>query len=199
MGRVEGKVVVVTGAAGGQGAAEALALAAEGATVIATDLSAPALHAGGIVGRALDVTSGEAWGVLAEWLRSEHGRVDGLVNNAGISMRHRLAELTLDDFEQVMAVNVNGALLGTQAIAPLMRDGGVPAGEHRGHAARPAGPGRGRRAADRVPDLGRVVVHHRCGDRGRRRTERPRRRQGAVRRGARRGRGPCAGVIAGEP
>ena len=124
MGRVEGKVVVVTGAAGGQGAAEARALAAEGATVVATDLSAPALRAEGIVGRALDVTSDDAWGALAEWLRSEHGRVDGLVNNAGISMRHRLAELTLADFERVMAVNVNGALLGTQAIVPLMRDGG---------------------------------------------------------------------------
>lgn len=124
MGRVEGKIVVVTGAAGGQGAAEARALAAEGATVVATDLSAPALRAEGIVGRALDVTSDDAWGALAEWLGSEHGRVDGLVNNAGISMRHRLAELTLADFERVMAVNVNGALLGTQAIAPLMRDGG---------------------------------------------------------------------------
>lgn len=124
MGRVEGKIVVVTGAAGGQGAAEARALAAEGATVVATDLSAPALRAEGIVGRALDVTSDDAWGALAEWLRSEHGRVDGLVNNAGISMRHRLAELTLADFDRVMAVNVNGALLGTQAIAPLMGDGG---------------------------------------------------------------------------
>ena len=124
MGRVEGKVVVVTGAAGGQGAAEALALSAEGATVIATDLSPPALRAKGIVGRALDVTSGKAWGALAEWLRSEHGCVDGLVNNAGISMRHRLAELTPADFERVMAVNVNGALFGTQAITPLMLDGG---------------------------------------------------------------------------
>jgi 3alpha(or 20beta)-hydroxysteroid dehydrogenase len=124
MGRVEGKIVVVTGAAGGQGAAEARALAGEGATVIATDVDDPRLDDHRIVHRALDVTSEEAWGELAGWLRSEYGRVDGLVNNAGISMRLRLAEITLADFERVMAVNVSGALLGTQAIAPLMPGGG---------------------------------------------------------------------------
>jgi len=124
MGRVEGKIVVVTGAAGGQGAAEARALAAEGATVIATDVEAPRLDDDGIVCRALDVTSEEAWRELAQWLPSQYGRVDGLVNNAGISMRLRLAEITLADFERVMAVNVNGALIGTQAIAPLMSAGG---------------------------------------------------------------------------
>ncbi len=124
MGRVEGKIVVVTGAAGGQGSAEARALAVEGATVIATDVDAPRLDDDRILCRALDVTSEEAWSELARWLRSEHGRVDGLVNNAGISMRLRLAEITLADFERVMAVNVNGALLGTQAITPLMGGGG---------------------------------------------------------------------------
>jgi len=124
MGRVEGKIVVVTGAAGGQGAAEARALAAEGATVIATDVETPQLDDDGIVCRTLDVTSEKTWSELAQWLQSDYGRVDGLVNNAGISMRLRLAEIKLTDFEQVMAVNVNGALLGTQAIAPLMTRGG---------------------------------------------------------------------------
>ena len=123
MGRVEGKIVVVTGAAGGQGAAEARALAAEGATVIATDVETPRLDDDGIVCRTLDVTSEKTWSELAQWLQSDYGRVDGLVNNAGISMRLRLAEIKLTDFEQVMAVNVNGALLGTQAIAPLMTRG----------------------------------------------------------------------------
>jgi len=125
MGRVEGKIVVVTGAAGGQGAAEARALAAEGATVIATDVEVPRIAEDRIVCRALDVTSEEAWSELAGWLRSEYGRVDGLVNNAGISMRLRLAEITPADIDQVMAVNVNGALLGTQAIAPLMGGGSI--------------------------------------------------------------------------
>ena len=102
MGRVEGKIVVVTGAAGGQGAAEAHGLAAEGARVIATDVEVPGLEGGGIVCRALDVTSEEAWGELAEWLHSEYGRVDGLVNNAGISLRLRLAEITIADLASLI-------------------------------------------------------------------------------------------------
>ncbi|MGN6870143.1 MAG: SDR family NAD(P)-dependent oxidoreductase [Solirubrobacteraceae bacterium] len=123
MGRTEGKVVVVTGAAGGQGAAEARALAAEGATVIATDLAAPEIDAP-IVVRPLDVTDQAAWSELAGWLRQRYGRVDGLVNNAGIALRLRLEEITLAELDRVMAVNVHGALLGIQALAPLMTSGG---------------------------------------------------------------------------
>lgn len=123
MGRTEGKVVVVTGAAGGQGAAEARALAAEGATVIATDLSAPELEVP-IQARPLDVTDHAAWTELAEWIRERYGHVDGLVNNAGIALRLRLEEITLAELDRVMAVNVHGALLGIQALAPLMPPGG---------------------------------------------------------------------------
>lgn len=123
MGRTEGKVVVVTGAGGGQGAAEARALAAEGATVIATDLAAPDLEAPILV-RPLDVTDQAAWSALAGWLRERYGRVDGLVNNAGIALRVRLEEITLAELDRVMAVNVHGALLGIQALAPLMPSGG---------------------------------------------------------------------------
>jgi 3alpha(or 20beta)-hydroxysteroid dehydrogenase len=124
MGRVEGKVVVLTGAAGGQGAAEARALAAEGAIAVATDLDAPAIEEARIECRALDVTSAEGWRELAGWLRATYGRIDGLVNNAGIAMRARLGEISLEELEQVTAVNVTGALLGIQATAPLMRRGG---------------------------------------------------------------------------
>jgi 3alpha(or 20beta)-hydroxysteroid dehydrogenase len=123
MGRADGKVVVITGAAGGQGAAEARALAREGATVIATDLRAPELGSP-IVSRVLDVTSEAAWAELAEWLRERHGRVDGLVNNAGIALRVGLDEITLSELDRVMSVNVHGALLGIQALAPLMPRGG---------------------------------------------------------------------------
>jgi 3alpha(or 20beta)-hydroxysteroid dehydrogenase len=122
MGRTDGKVVVITGAAGGQGAAEARALAREGATVIATDLVAPELEAP-IVSLVLDVTSEQAWAELAEWLRDRHGRVDGLVNNAGIALRLRLEEITLTELDRVMSVNVHGALLGIQALSPLMAAG----------------------------------------------------------------------------
>jgi 3alpha(or 20beta)-hydroxysteroid dehydrogenase len=123
MGRVDGKVVVVTGAADGQGAAEARALAAEGATVIALDLQAPELG-NGIVGRVLDVTSQDGWQQLGTWLAEEHGRVDGLVNNAGIAMRARLADITRDELDHVMAVNVTGPLLGIQTVLALMGPGG---------------------------------------------------------------------------
>jgi 3alpha(or 20beta)-hydroxysteroid dehydrogenase len=122
MGRVDGKLVLVTGAAGGQGAAEALALAAEGATVIATDLAAPELPAP-IVARVLDVTSEQGWTELAAWIRDRYGRIDGLVNNAGIALRLRLDEITLSELDRVMSVNVHGALLGIQALAPLMPPG----------------------------------------------------------------------------
>ncbi len=123
MGRVAGKIVVVTGAAGGQGAVEAQALASEGATVVATDLKAPDLGQG-IEGRALDVTSEDAWRKLGKWLGDHHGRVDGLVNNAGIAMRTRLLDLSPADLQQVVSVNVAGPMLGIQTVAPLMRNGG---------------------------------------------------------------------------
>ena len=92
MGRVDGKVVVVTGAAGGQGAAEARLLAEEGALVVATDIEAPQLG-DGIAGRALDVTNEDHWRELGEYLRTDHGRVGGLVNNAGVTLRTRLPDI----------------------------------------------------------------------------------------------------------
>ena len=89
VGRVSGKVVVVTGAAGGQGLAEAAALAAEGATVVATDLHDEADTPDGVTYRKLDVAQPDDWRALGAWLESEHGRLDGLVNNAGIPFRAR--------------------------------------------------------------------------------------------------------------
>ena len=124
-GRVEGKVVVVTGAAGGQGRAEALALASEGATVIATDLQAAELDTDGAIAcRALDVGSEPAWRELAEWLAERYGRVDGLVNNAAVVQRARLLEVEPAELEGVMRVNLIGSLLGIQAVTPLMPAGG---------------------------------------------------------------------------
>jgi 3alpha(or 20beta)-hydroxysteroid dehydrogenase len=126
MGRVEGKIVVVTGAAGGQGAAEAAMLAAEGALVVGTDVgetaSEPAVGVT-VAHRQLDVTRAEQWAALAQWLEESHGRVDGLVNNAGIPLRDRLEDVSLEDWNRVLAVNLTGPLLGMQALAPLMRSG----------------------------------------------------------------------------
>src|SRR5215213_1279784 len=93
-GRVAGKVVVVTGAGQGQGAAEARLLAAEGATVIGCDLSSePVEELPGVEYRQLDVTDAAGWTGLAADLDVRFGRVDGLVANAGITWRARLGDL----------------------------------------------------------------------------------------------------------
>jgi 3alpha(or 20beta)-hydroxysteroid dehydrogenase len=125
MGRVDGKVIVITGAAGGQGAAEANALTAEGATVVATDVKDPIEElAPGVEFHLHDVASEESWAELAGKVRDAHGTVHGLINNAGITWRERLMDVTVEDWNRVFAINVTGCLLGIQAMVPLMTDGG---------------------------------------------------------------------------
>jgi 3alpha(or 20beta)-hydroxysteroid dehydrogenase len=121
-GRVAGRVIVVTGAGQGQGAAEVAALAAEGAMVIAADLEAPT-DADGVVGVALDVADISGWERVAALARARFGRVDGLINNAGVTSRVRIGDVELEDWNRVLAVNVTGAMLGVQALLPLMGDG----------------------------------------------------------------------------
>lgn len=140
-GRLAGKTVVITGAAGGQGLVGALSAAAEGAHVIATDLAAsvpaefelvtatPASRVGSVDYRQLDVTDAGAWGELADWLAQGQGRNDGqghvhgLVANAGITWRARLTELSVADLHRVLEVNLTGVLLGIQHLVPLMPAG----------------------------------------------------------------------------
>ncbi|MFG2029942.1 SDR family NAD(P)-dependent oxidoreductase [Streptomyces sp. NPDC048825] len=115
--RLLGKVVVVTGAAGGQGAAEAEALTREGARVIATDVTeAPGC-------RRLDVTCEKDWADLAAELKESYGQVHGLVNNAGVTWRARIDHVRPEDMARVHAVNVTGPLLGIQHLIPLMPPG----------------------------------------------------------------------------
>lgn len=111
-----GKVVVVTGAARGQGEAEVLALRAAGATVVATDVLP-------FDGRHLDVTDAAGWAELAAWLEAEHGHVDALVNNAGVAARERLPHVSLDVWQRTFDINVTGPMLGIQALVPLMPPG----------------------------------------------------------------------------
>jgi 3alpha(or 20beta)-hydroxysteroid dehydrogenase len=127
MGRVDGKVVVITGAASGQGEAEAKLLAREGATVIATDVHTETDVFDGVAGityHRVDVASSADWAALGAWLTTEHGRVDGLVNNAAIPFRARLEEVSVADWDRVIAINLTGALLGIQTVSPLMTQGG---------------------------------------------------------------------------
>jgi 3alpha(or 20beta)-hydroxysteroid dehydrogenase len=126
--RLEGRVIVVSGAANGMGAAEASTLARKGgATVIALDLDADWAKAAsgeaGIVRRQHDVGSPDDWESLAAELGERYGEVHGLVNNAGITSRVRLGDVKLEDWDRVLRVNVTGAMLGIQALMPLMQAG----------------------------------------------------------------------------
>jgi 3alpha(or 20beta)-hydroxysteroid dehydrogenase len=121
-----GRLVVVTGAGSGIGAAVSDLVSAARAEVIGLDLTCPEpfdrLRTGSVDGhadlRAFDVTSEAAWSALAEQLS---GRVvHGLVNCAGLTWRARLGELSVEDYQRVQAVNQLGPLLGLQALAPLM-------------------------------------------------------------------------------
>ena len=116
------KLVVVTGAARGQGAGEVTALLEAGARVVACDVAfTDAPGDDRPVRRVLDVSSEADWTALAASLAGE--TVHGLVNNAGVALRSRIGEVSLADWNRVFAVNVTGPLLGIQALAPLMTDG----------------------------------------------------------------------------
>jgi len=118
-GRVQGKLIVVTGAGRGQGESEAARLAAEGATVIACDLEAPA-SCGSVKGHRLDVAEPESWVQLRDRIEDElGGRVDGLINNAGVTSRVRLPDVDLEDWNRVLA----GPMLGIKTLLPLMPEG----------------------------------------------------------------------------
>ena len=116
------RVVVVTGAAQGLGAAIASAAADGGAIVVGADL-VPTVPDERVTMRELDVTDEKQWDAFAEWLRHEHGACHGLVNNAGITMRSRLGEVSLADWNRTLAINATGPMLGMQALMDLMPAG----------------------------------------------------------------------------
>lgn len=116
-GRLEGKVVLITGAARGQGQAEAQCFAAEGAHVIAGDvLDHDGIH--------LDVTSAESWADAVSVAVEHFGRVDVLLNNAGVRAVAPVHEMPIADFQRVLDINLIGPLLGIQAVVPHMPRGG---------------------------------------------------------------------------
>jgi 3alpha(or 20beta)-hydroxysteroid dehydrogenase len=125
MGRLVGKVAIITGAARGQGQAEAERFVAEGARVVLTDLL-PEVHdvasALGDAARSVthDVSDEAAWNTVIDVAREAFGGVDILVNNAGIYRVGRLLETTTEEFRRILDVNLFGVWNGIRAAAPLM-------------------------------------------------------------------------------
>ena len=130
MGRVAGLVAVVTGGAGGIGAATSRRLHAEGAAVVVADVRADrgAAVADPLGDRAafveLDVTDADAWTACLASAEERFGPVSVLVNNAGIVHGGPLAELSEADYRRVVDVNQVGVFLGMRAVVPSMRRAG---------------------------------------------------------------------------
>ena len=128
--RLAGRVALITGAARGQGAAEARLFAAEGATVYVTDVlddvgQALAADIGAAARyRRLDVTSEDEWGAVIDEVRATDGRLDVLVNNAGIGIPGTVIGQPLAEYRKVIEINQIGTFLGMHVGAPLMRDSG---------------------------------------------------------------------------
>jgi 3alpha(or 20beta)-hydroxysteroid dehydrogenase len=125
-----GRRYVVTGAARGQGAAEAEILVREGARVIGADIlddegealaeRLTALGPGAMQYRHLDVSSEAQWADLAAWLAADGGVLHGLVNNAGVPYRARLMDMDVAGWDRVIGINLTGTMLGMRTLVPLM-------------------------------------------------------------------------------
>lgn len=134
MDRVKNKVAIITGAAGGLGKAEASLLATEGAKVVLTDLDGVEIEkaAGEITARGCqaisfrhDVTDEADWNRIIERTVREFGRLDVLVNNAGVIIYKKIEDTSLEEWRWLMSVNLDGVFLGTKcAIAAMKKTGG---------------------------------------------------------------------------
>ena len=131
--RLEGKVALITGASNGMGAAEAKLFAQEGAMVAIGDrleadgrkVEAEIVEAGGqAIFVALDVTDEENWARAVDQVVARFGKLDVLVNNAGISGSGETDFRSTDAWDRLMNVNAKGVFLGTKAAIPHMRNAG---------------------------------------------------------------------------
>ncbi len=131
--RLEGKVALISGGARGMGAAEARMFAREGAKVGIADiledegrrLEAEIAELGGeAIFIKLDATSEDDWNRAVDTIVSRFGKLDVLVNNAGIYRRGTVENTSVEDWDQIMDVNAKGVFLGTKAAIPAMRRAG---------------------------------------------------------------------------
>lgn len=133
MGRLENKVAIITGAAGGMGKADALLFAKEGAKVAISDIQEDKIqevvreieqNGGEAIGFAHNVASEEDWTRVVEGTIAKFGKVDILVNNAGVSNATPFLELTVEQWEKTMSINVTGVFLGQKHVIPHMINNG---------------------------------------------------------------------------
>jgi 3-oxoacyl-[acyl-carrier protein] reductase len=131
--RLNNKICVITGAAQGIGLATALKFADEGAAIVVCDLKAEGVAAAleqvrargaRALGFTLNVTDREALDLMVASVREVFGRIDVLVNNAGITRDARLQKMTLEQFDAVIDVNLRGVFHATQAVLPTMLEQG---------------------------------------------------------------------------
>jgi len=125
-GKLSGKITVVTGAARGLGRAIAQLYAAEGAIVYALDVLEDELAPlkglpGDIRPRRLDLTDGPSIGPVFAAIEAEAGPVDVLVNNAGIIFYKAVEDVSIEDWDRLLGVNLKGAFLCVKAVAPSMK------------------------------------------------------------------------------
>ena len=132
--RLGGKMAILTGAGNGIGAATARLFAAQGAHVAATDLDEAGLadtleRIGADGGKAIsfrhDISSEAGWAEVLAGTIAAFGRIDILVNVAGIHPQAQLGDITLEDWNRIIAVDLTGPFLGTQAVLPeFLKNGG---------------------------------------------------------------------------
>ena len=130
MGQLDGKTIIITGAAQGMGAVHARRCVEEGANVVLTDLQT---EAGSKQAEALgdaaifvqqDVTAEADWDRVVETALDRFGRIDGLVNNAAIWWTRPLMEEDMDDVRKMFEVNLIGTWLGIRKVVPAMQQAG---------------------------------------------------------------------------
>jgi len=129
MGRVHGKVALITGAASGLGAADARRLAEEGAIVVLTDVNEElgretAASIQGALFLPQDVRDEPAWRQVIAAVVQRHGRLDVLVNNAGLVKFQNVEQCSLEDYRLQMSVMAEGTFLGCKHAIPAMAKGG---------------------------------------------------------------------------
>jgi NAD(P)-dependent dehydrogenase (short-subunit alcohol dehydrogenase family) len=133
MARLAGKVALISGGARGQGAVEAKLFTREGAKVVFGDIlddegkhveEEIRLQGGTALYVRLDVTQAQDWHRAVQTAESRYGRLDVLVNNAGIAIRGTIEETSEADWDRIMAINLKGVFLGTKYALPAMRRAG---------------------------------------------------------------------------